>query len=329
VVSGSLLVCAYRPEYHIEPTAIVKEAAVQCSGVFSVLPTPFKAKGELDLVSLRRVIDLFVSAGVDGVTALGVTSEVSRLSERERVLVIETVVAHVNGRVPVIASATADGLNLCLEYSRAVRLAGASAIMISPPRMAKLNSEAVFRHFSEVASALDLPIVVQDYPPISGYPIEAALLARIAREIPAARTIKLEDPPTPVKTASILANSQGVSVQILGGLGGAFLLEELMAGAAGVMTGFAVPEVLVKVVRLFKSGQLSAASDLFYTYVPLIRFESQEGIGLAIRKELLHRRGAIQDPHVRAPGAGLDAGSRSALDHLLNWPRLKQELRWN
>lgn len=302
---------------------------MQSSGVFSVLPTPFKGKGELDLPSLRRVVELYVSAGVDGVTTLGATSEVSRLNEHERMAIVETVLAQVNGRVPVVAGTTADGLSLCLEYSRAVRSAGASAVMISPPRMAKLNTEAVFRHFSEVASALDLPIVVQDYPPISGYSMEPALLARIAREIPAARTIKLEDPPTPVKTASILALSQGVQVQVLGGLGGSFLLEELMAGAAGVMTGFAVPEVLVQIVRLFKSGDLAAASDFFYTYVPLIRFEFQEGVGLAIRKEILRRRGAIEDPIVRQPAGGLDSGTRSALDHLLNWPRLQEKLRWS
>src|SRR5947207_10158312 len=104
--------------------------------------------------------------------------------------------------------------------------------MISPPRMAKINSDAVARHFTEVAAAVDLPIVVQDYPPISGYAMEPALLARIAREVPSARTIKLEDPPTPFKTSRILEHTRDLNVRIFGGLGGVFLLEELMAGAA-------------------------------------------------------------------------------------------------
>jgi 4-hydroxy-tetrahydrodipicolinate synthase len=301
---------------------------VEFSGVFSVLPTPFKGRGELDLSSLCRVVDLVVAAGVNGVTALGVTGEVSRVSERERLAVLETVLNQVNGRVPVIAGTTADGLNLCVEYSRIACAAGASAVMVSPPRMPKLNSEAVIRHFSELASAIEVPIVVQDYPPISGYTMEPWLLARIAREIPAARTIKLEDPPTPFKTASILANSSDVQVQILGGLGGAFLIEELMAGAAGVMTGFAIPEVLVKVVRLFRSGDLRAASDLFYNFVPLIRFEFQAGIGLAIRKEILRRRGAIADPVVRQPAPALDSKTREQLDSVLEWTRGKQGFQW-
>ncbi len=112
--------------------------------------------------------------------------------------------------------------------------------MVSPPRMLKLNTESVVNHYKALADAVDLPIVVQDYPPISGFAMEAGLLARIAREVPAARTIKLEDPPTPFKTARILAAAGETKVAILGGLGGVFLLEELLAGAAGVMTGLRV-----------------------------------------------------------------------------------------
>src|SRR6202140_4858618 len=103
--------------------------------------------------------------------------------------------------------------------------------MISPPRMAKLNSDAVVRHFAGVADAVKIEIVVQDFPPISGFTMEPSLLARIAREIPRARTIKLEDPPTPFKTSRILEAATDIQVRIFGGLGGVFLLEELMAGA--------------------------------------------------------------------------------------------------
>src|SRR6185436_13001344 len=166
-----------------------------------------------------------------------------------------------NGRVPVVAGTTADGLRTCIEYTRHARSAGAAAVMISPPRMLKINSDAVARHFAEVASAVDIPMIVQDYPPISGYAMEPALLARIARDVPAARTIKLEDPPTPFKTARILEQTKGLEVAIFGGLGGVFLLEELMAGAAGAMTGFAFPQILVQIVTLFRAGKLDEAAD--------------------------------------------------------------------
>ena len=288
-------------------------------GVFSVLPTPFTPGDAVDHDSLRRVIDLNLAAGVDGLTALGVTGEAARLSERERAEVLATVLSHVAGRVPVVAGTTAEGTTLCLEWSRAAQAAGASAVMVSPPRMPKLNSDAVVRHFAALAGAVDLPIVVQDYPPVSGYAMEAALLIRIAREIPSARTIKLEDAPTPFKTARILEKAEGMELTIFGGLGGVFLLEELLAGATGAMTGFAYPEILVAIVRLFRSGDRAKAADLFYSNVALMRFEFQEGIGMAIRKEVLRRRGAIAHAAVRPPAPALDASTREALDRVLAW----------
>jgi 4-hydroxy-tetrahydrodipicolinate synthase len=289
-------------------------------GVYSVLPTPFKSGGDVDVESLKRVVELIVSAGVNGVTALGVTGEVTRLSEKERALVVETVVAQVNGRAKVIVGASADGVRACIDYSKEAQSLGAAAVMVSPPRALKLNTESVVSHYKALASAVgDMQIVVQDYPPISGFAMEAGLLARISKEIPTARTIKLEDPPTPFKTARILAAAGDTKVAILGGLGGVFLIEELMAGAAGVMTGFAFPEVLVKVVTLYKAGKLQEAADAFYPFVALMRFEFQEGIGMAIRKEVFKRRGALADGSTRAPGPVLDDKTRAALDQVLEW----------
>ena len=289
------------------------------AGVFSVLPTPFLEDGALDLDSLRRVVDLYIGAGVNGLTALGVTSEVARLTEAERAAVLGCVVKQVNGRVPVVAGTSADGLRLCMEYSRAAHGGGAAAVMVSPPRMPKLNSDAVVRHYAALAKAVDVPIVIQDYPPVTGYAMEPALIARIAREVESARTVKLEDPPTPFKTSRILEQAAGIQVNILGGLGGVFLLEELMSGAAGVMTGFAYPEILVAVVAAYRAGDLDLAARTFYGKVALMRFEFQEGVGMSIRKEMLRRRGALAHGTIRPPGALLDAHTTAALDRILAW----------
>jgi 4-hydroxy-tetrahydrodipicolinate synthase len=276
----------------------------------------------LDLESLKRVIDLFVGAGVKGLTALGVTSEVARMNDSERVRVLETVVRHVNGRVRVVAGATADGVRTCVDYTKFAKDTGADAVMISPPRSPKLNSDAVVRHFAAVASAVSIPIVIQDYPPISGFAMEPWLLVRIAKEVPAANTIKLEDPPTPFKTSRIREAAQGMELGIFGGLGGVFLLEELMAGATGAMTGFAYPEILVKIVERFHAGDVDGAAAAFYPYVPLMRFEFQEGLGMAIRKEVLKRRGVMECADIRPPGAKLDAATTAALDRVLAWSKV-------
>jgi 4-hydroxy-tetrahydrodipicolinate synthase len=227
----------------------------------------------------------------------------------------------------VVAGTTAEGTRACINYSRHALATGATAVMVSPPRMLKLNSEAVVRHYKALADAVDIEIVVQDYPPISGFAMEPALLARIAREIPRARTIKLEDPPTPFKTSRILEATGDVPVRIFGGLGGVFLLEELLAGATGAMTGFAFPEILVKIVSLFRAGRVDDAADAFYRAVPLMRFEFQEGIGMAIRKEVLHRRGALASPATRPPAAALDKPTRAALDRVMGWVEANSELK--
>ena len=292
---------------------------MQLEGVYSVLPTPFTSSGDFDADSLRRVLDLFIEAGVNGVTALGVTGEVARLTDDERREVLEVVVKHVDGRIGIVAGTTAEGTRTCIAYSAQAREIGATAVMVSPPRMPKLNSEAVVRHFHALAEAVDIEIVVQDYPPISGFAMEPWLLARIAKEIPRARTIKLEDPPTPFKTSRILQACGDLPVRIFGGLGGVFLLEELLAGATGAMTGFAFPEILVQIVTLFRAGRVEEAADVFYRTVPLMRFEFQETIGMAIRKEVLHRRGALASPATRAPGAMLDQTTREALDRVMQW----------
>lgn len=297
-------------------------------GVYSVLPTPFDANGDPDEGSLRRVVDLFLGAGVNGLTALGVTGEAARLDDGERRRVLDVVLDQVAGRVPVVAGTTAEGTRTCISYSRSARDAGAAAVMVSPPRMPKINSDAVVRHYHALADAVDVEIVVQDYPPISGYAMEPALLARVAREVPRARTIKLEDPPTPFKTARILQACGEVRVEIFGGLGGVFLLEELMAGATSAMTGFAFPELLVGIVSRFRNGQVDEAADLFYRTVPLMRFEFQDGIGMAIRKEVLHRRGALASAATRQPGPVLDPGTRQALDRVLQWVSVQAGERW-
>jgi len=297
-------------------------------GVYSIIPTAFTDSGDIDEASQRRVVDLFIDKGANGLTALGVTGEVARLEECERATVLEIVVKQAAGRVPIIAGTSAEGTRTCISYTRQAKELGAAAVMVSPPRMPKLNSAAVVNHYKALADAVDLPIIVQDYPPITGFAMEPALLARIAKEIPTARTIKLEDPPTPFKTARILEAAGETTVQIFGGLGGVFLLEELISGATGAMTGFAFPEILARIMQHWNAGEKDAAADLFYRAVPLMRFEFQEGIGMAIRKEVLRRRGALASAATRAPAGGLDEPTKQSLDRVLAWVTSQKGMEW-
>jgi 4-hydroxy-tetrahydrodipicolinate synthase len=187
--------------------------------------------------------------------------------------------------------------------------------MLAPPGLARPNDAAVLAHYLAVAGAIDLPVVVQDHPASSGVIMSVDLLATIADRAPACRVIKLEDEPSPPKVGRLLALRP--ELRVMGGLGAIMLLEELRRGAVGTMTGFGFPELLVEIVGAFRAGDEARAREVFHRILPLIRFENQPGINLAIRKHVYRRRGAIGTDRLRAPGPALDAGTIRDLDLVL------------
>ncbi|MGH9411548.1 MAG: dihydrodipicolinate synthase family protein [Vicinamibacterales bacterium] len=122
-------------------------------GVYSLLPTAFSDAGELDQGRLRHVVDLFTTKDVHGLAAPGVAGDVARLDDRERSAALETVIATAAGSFPIVAGTTAEGTRSCIAYSRQAKDLGASAVMTSPPRMAKLTSGAAVRHYKALADA--------------------------------------------------------------------------------------------------------------------------------------------------------------------------------
>lgn len=287
-------------------------------GIFNIVPTPFDASGGLDTDSLARLVDFVVGTGVSGITVLGFLGEAAKLSEAERGRVIDVSVEAVARRVPVVVGATHAATDRSVAFSRDAEARGAAALMVAPPGLARPNDAAVQRHFEAIAAAVDLPIVVQDYPPQSGVHMTPELIGVLAAEIPACRWLKLEDDPTPPKVSAVLAVNPEIG--IFGGLGGAFMLEELQRGAVGMMTGFGFPEILVMVYDRFNAGDSEAAREAFFHYLPLIRFENQAGINLPLRKYIYQQRGAITDASPRRPFPPLDETTKvelaSILEHL-------------
>lgn len=286
-------------------------------GVFNIVPTPFGASGELDEDSLARLVEFVIGTGVAGVTILGFLGEAAKLSEAERTRVIEISVDTAARRIPVLVGVTHASTDRAVAYSRQAETRGAAGLMVAPPGLSRPNETAVRRHFASIADAVGLPIVVQDYPPASGVYMTPQFIGALATDIPACGWLKLEDDPTAPKTSAVLAANPDIG--IFGGLGGAFMLEELQRGAVGMMTGFGFPEVLVAIYRHFEAGQTDAARDTFFRYLPLIRFENQAGINLPLRKHIYQRRGAIADARPRSPHPALDATTITELDSILDY----------
>ena len=151
--------------------------------------------------------------------------------------------------------------------------------------------------------------------------ISVDCFTRLTDMFPQLVMFKHEDCPGLGKLSALREAGDGAAhrrVSILVGNGGLYLPQELARGADGAMTGFAYPEMLVEVVSLYKQGQTGRAQDIFDAYLPLVRHEQQPGFGLALRKEILHRRGALACPATRAPGPSLNAVDRAELDDLLS-----------
>ena len=285
------------------------------SGVHWMLATPFQDDEELDLGSIANLMEKAYTSGCEGVVALGVTGEAARLTDAERRVVAKEVISHANG-MPVTLGATAAGTSAAIAYSREAQELGAAAVMVSAPAMGKPNPDSLFIHYSRIAEAIDIPIVVQDYPQTSGVHMAPAFIARLYQEIPSVQYLKLEDPPTPTKISAIRALA-GEELAIFGGLGGMYLLDELTRGSAGAMTGFAYPEVLVAICRHMAEGDRRQAEEVFYRHLPLLLFEFQEGIGVGIRKYALQQRGLIASGRVRHPGPQITDETRQEFHNLV------------
>jgi 4-hydroxy-tetrahydrodipicolinate synthase len=171
--------------------------------------------------------------------------------------------------------------------------------------------------------AVDLPIVVQDHPASSRVYMGVDFIAALAEEAPRCRFLKLEDEPSPAKVSQVLRANP--TIRVFGGLGGMMFLEELRHGASGTMTGFAFPEILVEIYRRFKVGDRDGATEVFYRYCPLIRFENQPLINLALRKQIYHMRGVLASPRARAPYMPVDDDTIEDLHDLLRRLQLQEE----
>jgi 4-hydroxy-tetrahydrodipicolinate synthase len=282
-------------------------------GTWYIVPTPFDNEGELDLASLGRLVEASADWGVDGLTVMGVMAEPGALSPAERAAALATIFATAAGRLPVAVGCSGAALGSTLELIGQARDLGACAAMVAAPPLLR-NVDQLPAYFRQAATG-GLPLVIQDEPNATGVLIPVSTLLAAA-QASGSRTMKVEDPPTPAKIGRILAGDP--ELDVFGGLGGVSALGELRRGACGTMTGFAYPEILRAVRELVEAASLRSAGLLFDRYLPLIQFEAQQVIGLAIRKEVLRRRGVFATHRTRGLAPTLDPVTLEELDDLLD-----------
>lgn len=238
-------------------------------GVLTALAIPFGADGSIDTGVLRQVVDRSIDGGVHGVVACGSTGEFAAMTGDERRLVVETVVEHTAGRVPVVAQTGAVATREAIALSQHAEAAGASVVMLVTPYYEALTEVETVRYLSQVAGSIDIPVMLYNLPGATGVNLTPELVGRLADEIPNIRYIK--------DTSADMAQA-GQLIHQLGDRVGTFIgwdsltLASLTEGAAGVMAGTAniFPTHLVGIYDAIAAGDLALAKRRWDVLYPLM-----------------------------------------------------------
>lgn len=289
-------------------------------GVFPIAPTPFLVDGGIDWASTDRMIDHYVACGATGVTILGIMGEAPKLDQDEAIAFVVRCIARAP-QLPFIVGVSAPGFAAMRSLARAVMEKGAAGVMIAPPSSLRTDDQIV-TYYAQAVEAIgtDIPFVIQDYPLTLSVIMTPKVIERIITDNPSCVMLKHEDWPGLEKISALRKAEQDGRlrhVSILTGNGGLFLDFEMERGADGAMTGYAFPELLVDVVAMQKAGKRDEAHDLFDAHLPLMRYEQQQGVGLAVRKYTLMRRGILASDAQRKPGSALTATAKGEVEYLL------------
>jgi 4-hydroxy-tetrahydrodipicolinate synthase len=289
-------------------------------GVCVIAPTPFHDDGRIDTASTDRMCDFFLEVGATGITVLGQLGEAPKLEHAESVAVAAQVIRRA-ARVPVVVGVSAPGFAAMRALTREVMDAGAAGVMIAPPNTLRTDDQIAgyYRQAVEAIGA-DVPFVIQDYPLTFSVQMTPGVIRRIVTENPSCVMLKHEDWPGLEKISALRGFERDGSmrhVSILCGNNALFLDYEMERGADGAMTGYCFPDMLCDVVRLSAAGQRDAAHDLFDAHLPLVRYEQQPGVGLAVRKYVMMRRGILASAAQRRPAAPLTAATRAEVEYML------------
>ena len=295
-------------------TAVLKQ---KYTGVFPVVPTTFNEQGELDLDSQKRCIDFMIDAGSDGLCILANFSEQFALADAERDILVETILKHVAGRVPVIVTTSHYASSICAARSRRAQDAGAAMVMIMPPYHGatfRVPEQGIYEFFKTVSDAIDIPIMIQDAP-AAGTPLSVPFLARMAKEIEHVSHFKIEVPFAAAKLRELIRVGGADIVGPWDGEEAITLIADLDAGANGAMTGGGFPDGIQQIFKPYMAGDRKAALDAYERWLPLINYENRQA-SMATAKILMKEGGVIASDRVRHPMQSVHPDTRAGLIEL-------------
>lgn len=300
----------------------MKKQLYPLKGIVTVLNTPFTEADTIDLNALQRNVAVAIQAGVSGFLVPAMAAEVYKLSELERLQMVEAVLEAVAGRVPVIAGAGETDLQKSKKLLRSYLNMGCANVLFQIP----FENEAQFRkHFIELADLDPKMIMLQDWD-ASGYGLKDELICDLFETVEAFRCLKIETVPAGVKYSRMLELTQG-KLHISGGWAVSQMMEGLQRGVHAFMpTGMHL--IYTTIYKLFEEGKPRAAEQLFLEILPVLAFSNQHlDISVHFFKRLLCRQGIYPTPKVRSPALPFDTQHQEIADrHIAHIIQLEQRL---
>jgi len=293
-------------------------------GIVTVLNTPFKTDDRIDFEALKNNVLEAMNAGVSGFLVPAMASEVYKLSEDERVKMVETVLETVNGKVPVIAGAGETDLEKSRQIISRYLGIGCKNILFQIP----FENENQFRsHFMELAALGPEMIMLQDWDAM-GYGLPDELICELFESVEVFRCLKIETVPAGVKYSRILELT-GARLNVSGGWAVTQMIEGLKRGVHAFMpTG--MHWIYPEIYRLWTSGQMQEANLLFQQILPVLAFSNQHvDISIHFFKRLLYRQGIYSTANVRQPILPFDEVHEEIADQLIDTVMsLEQEIQY-
>jgi 4-hydroxy-tetrahydrodipicolinate synthase len=280
------------------------------TGAITALATPFRGKN-VSFGDLKRLVEHQIRGGIDGIVPVGTTGESPTLTAEEHMDVVRATIEFARGRVPVIAGAGSNSTAEALEYTRLADEAGADALLIVTPYYNKPSQEGLFRHYSAIAEATDLPIVLYSVPSRCGVEIGVPLVERLGSKYPHVRWIK--EAGGSVDRVDQMKRAMGEDIVVLSG-DDSLTLAFMASGAEGVISVASnlAPREVSRMVHHAQRNDFARAAKLHRKLYPLFKALFIEPSPAPI-KTALSMAGIIGSEKVRLPLCEMSAANRAIL----------------
>jgi 4-hydroxy-tetrahydrodipicolinate synthase len=272
-------------------------------GVYPAATTQFTADLALDIPACQKTLAALVADGIDGLVLLGTVGENNSLRPEEKRLALRAGVEAVGGRVPLVAGVSELTTDRAVEFARDAEKIGIDALMLLPAMVYVPTPEELFAHFSAVAAATALPVMLYNNPPAYRVSIGLETLEKLA-SIPNIVAIK-ESAPDPRRFTDI-ANRLGERYTLLAGLDDV-ALEAFMLGASGWVSGLtsAFPRESVAMVAAARRGDWAEARRIYRWFMPLLHLDAEHDLVQSIKlAEQIMGRGSERVRMPRLPLSG-------------------------